>query len=269
MRPLLELATGRLRAAGGETARLDAELLLAHALGTERAQLISDPGRPVDPPAARRFEAMVARRAAHEPVAYILGWRGFRHIELAVDGRVLVPRPETELLVEAALGLPPGARLVDVGTGSGAVALALKNERPDLEVMASDVSAPALEVARANARRLGLDVAFRQADLLDGVPGPLDAVVANLPYVAAAELDRLPPDVADHEPRLALAGGDDGLEVMRRLVEQATGVAFLALEVGLGQADRVRELLARSGRASTRVMRDLAAIERVVVGATA
>ncbi len=146
--------------------------------------MLIDAGEPIGGDRLGRFEGLVARRAAREPVAYILGRKEFRRISLAVDPRVLIPRPETELLVEVGLALPSGARVVDVGTGSGAVALALKDERPDLRVLGTDVSADALAVARANADRLGLEVELVQADLLDGVEGPVDAVVANLPYVA-------------------------------------------------------------------------------------
>ena len=155
-----------------------------------------------------------ARRRDREPVAYILGRKGFRAIELAVDARVLIPRPETEFLVEAALDLPRGARVWDVGTGSGAVALALKQERPDLELTGTDTSPEALEVARANADRLGLEVRWLEGDLLAGITD-VDAVLSNPPYVEDGA--RLAPDVAAHEPALALRAGPDGLDVLRRL----------------------------------------------------
>src|SRR3954447_9851286 len=182
VRDALSAAELSLRAAGCDTPRLDAELLLAHAMGVSREQLVLDPGGGVDPSAARRAMELIRRRVGREPVAYILGTKGFRHIDLAVDPRVLIPRPDSELLVELALTLPEGARVHDVGTGSGAIALALKQERPDLSVSASDASADAVDVARANAERLGLDVSFSVADGLP--PGePFDLVVANLPYV--------------------------------------------------------------------------------------
>jgi release factor glutamine methyltransferase len=246
-----------------DTPLLDAEVLLAHVLGVDRARLIFD-DRALTAEQEAAFEALVRRREAREPVAYLTGTKGFRRIEVAVDRRVLVPRPETELLVEAALDLPPGARVTDVGTGSGAVALALKDERPDLDVIATDVSEDALAVARANAERLGLDVTFARGDLLDAVTGPLDAVLSNPPYVA--DDDPLPPDVAEHEPAAALFAGPDGLAVIRRLVAAAAERApFLAMEVGLGQADAVRELAREAGYANVEARRDLAGIERVVV----
>jgi release factor glutamine methyltransferase len=268
VRDALDSAVVAIGAAGSDTPRLDAELLLGHALGVDRAALAMAPEREVAGPAVRTFQELVRRRAAaREPVAYLVGRRGFRRLELEVDARVLVPRPETELLVEVALALPAGARVVDVGTGSGAVALALKEERPDLDVLATDVSANALAVARANARRLGLDVAFRRADLLDGV-GPVDAVVCNPPYVADGERAALPPEVARHEPAVALFGGPDGLDVVRRLVREAgeSPAALLALEVGQGQAPAVSALARAAGFAEVEVRRDLAGIERVVVG---
>jgi release factor glutamine methyltransferase len=212
------------------------------------------------------FRDLVHRRSAgHEPVAYLLGSKGFRHIDLAVDPRVLIPRPETELLVEAGLELPGGARVADVGTGSGAVALALKHERPDLQVLATDVSGDALDVARANAARLGLDVAFAQGDLLDAVDGEVDAILSNPPYVQDGA--RLAPDILRHEPPGALFAGADGLDVVRRLVPQAAARAGLvALEIGEGQADAVARLMREAGMATVEVRRDLAGIERVVVG---
>jgi release factor glutamine methyltransferase len=204
-----------------------------------------------------------------EPVAYILGRRGFRRLELAVDPRVLIPRPETELLVECALTLQSGARVLDVGTGSGAVALALKDERPDLDVSASEVSEPALEVARSNGRRLGLDVSWLHADLLAGLPDAFDAILANLPYVADGEGAALAPEIARHEPRPALFAGADGLAAIRTLLEQVGSlrrVGFVALEVGAGQAHAVEELIGTAGFRTARRERDLAGIERVVVG---
>jgi release factor glutamine methyltransferase len=258
----LASATATLADAGCETPRLDAELLLAEALGVGRERLVIDRDAPLEATEAARFEALVARRQAREPVAYILGRKEFRRITLSVDRRVLIPRPETELLVEVGLALPPGARVVDVGTGSGAVALALKDERPDLEVLGVDVSADALEVARANAARLGLDVDFVLGDLLKGVEGPVDAALANLPYVA--EGVGLPPEISRYEPPGALFGGPDGLDPIRRLVAMLEGVPVIALEVGLAQT--VSTLLRRTGFRSVEVLRDLAGHERVVVG---
>jgi release factor glutamine methyltransferase len=262
----LDSAVVAIAASGSPTARLDAELLLAAALGVSRAALWTQPDLAVSGPAGRAFGDLVRRRAAaHEPVAYLLGAKGFRHIELEVDARVLIPRPETELLVEVGLELPEGARVVDVGTGSGAVALALKHERPDLEVVATDVSGDALDVARRNAARLGLDVRFALGDLLDAVEGELHAVVSNPPYVA--EGAPLAPDIARHEPPGALFAGPDGLDVVRRLVPQAAARARLvALEVGEGQAAEVMELLRAAGMPDVTTRRDLAGIDRVVVG---
>jgi release factor glutamine methyltransferase len=261
VRDALDSAVIALEAAGCESPRLDAELLLAHVLGVGRASLISAPERGLEPDEARAFMDLAARRRSREPVAYILGTKGFRTIELAVDPRVLIPRPETEFVVEAALGLPEGARVADVGTGSGAIALALKAERPDLRVVATDSSAAALDVARTNAARLGLEVELLHGDLLEPVGGELDAVLSNPPYVAAG--DRLPRDVL-HEPHDALYAGADGLEVIRRLIAAAEGVPFLALEVGAGQAPAVAALMGAWPRVETH--RDLAGHERVVVG---
>lgn len=246
-----------------DTPRLDAELLLAEALGVSRPWLVTERDSVVAPDVLERFERLLARRRASEPVAYILGRQEFRHITLAVDRRVLIPRPETELLVELGLELPRGARVIDVGTGSGAVALALAQERPDLEVWASEIDPHALAVARANARRLGLSVAFLHADLVAGGPGRWDAVLANLPYVADG--DPLPPDVARYEPAGALFGGADGLAVIRRLVGMVGTAGVVGLEVGLGQADAVGELLRGAGYTSVAPRHDLAGIARVVV----
>ena len=265
VREALDSAVIAIAAAGSDTPRLDAELLLAEALGVDRIALVTDPRREVGGPAVRSFQNAVRRRSAgREPVAYILGRRGFRYLELAVDPRVLVPRPETELLVEIGLELAEGARVVDVGTGSGAVALALKHERPDLDIVATDVSADALAVARANAARLGLDVAFVHGDLLAGV-GEVDAVLSNPPYVAERERATLAPEITRHEPPGALFAGADGLDVIRRLVP-AAAAALLAIEVAAGQAEAVAELVRAAGFVRVRARRDLTGIERVVVG---
>jgi release factor glutamine methyltransferase len=258
----LSRATARLSEAGCDTPRLDAELLIAEALGVGRERLLIDAPAALDDDASGRVEALVSRREAREPVAYILGRKEFRHITLSVDQRVLIPRPETELLVEVGLTLPPGARVVDVGTGSGAVALALKDERPDLSVTATDVSPDALAVARDNAARLGLEVEFLEADLLTGVGGPFDAVLANLPYVAD-EVDLIP-EIGTYEPAVALFGGPDGLDLIKRLLAMAKGVPLIAMEVGL--AEWVSTLLERAGFRSVEVLDDLAGRERVVVG---
>ena len=260
VRDALDSALVALRAAGVDTPRLDAEVLLAHALETDRAALVIDPDREVAGPAARWFQDAIRRRAIErEPVAYLVGRKGFRHIELQVDPRVLIPRPETELLVEAGLELPHGARVVDVGTGSGAVALALKHERPDLDVTGTDTSTAALDLARANAERLGLDVAWQRADLFDGA---FDAVLSNPPYVEDGA--RLEPELA-HEPREALFAGGDGLDVVRRLVERAAGSPVVAIESGQGQGPTVEELLRGAGWREVESRADLAGIARVVV----
>jgi release factor glutamine methyltransferase len=266
VREALDSAVIALSAAGVDTPRLDAEVLLAHALGVDRTALVVDRDRRVEGPAVRAFQDAVRRRSVgREPVAYITGVKGFRHIDLHVDGRVLIPRPETETLVEAALELPRGARVVDVGTGSGAVALALKDERPDLDVTGTDASPDALAVARANAARLGLDVSFREADLLDGA-GAVDAVLSNPPYVEDGT--PLQPEIERHEPPIALYAGADGLAVIRRLAAQAgaSTARVLALEIGMGQAAEVAAVLREAGFATTETRRDLAGIERVVVG---
>jgi release factor glutamine methyltransferase len=266
VREALDSAVVALSGAGVQTPRLDAEVLLAHVLGVDRGALVVDRDRVVEGPAVRAFQDAVRRRAFdREPVAYITGVKGFRRLELAVDPRVLIPRPETETLVEAAVdALPRGASVVDVGTGSGAIALALEDERPDLQVTGTDVSEDALAVARANAQRLGLEVDFAHADLLTGV-GAFDAVVSNPPYVEDGA--QLAPEIVRHEPSLALRAGPEGLDVLRALVPAAAalGAELLAVEVGAGQAAAVEALAREAGFGRTARRRDLAGIERVVI----
>jgi release factor glutamine methyltransferase len=268
-RDALDGAITAITAAGCETPRLDAELLLAHVLDVGRERLLIDSELMVEGPAVRAFQDAVRRRSVErEPVAYITGRRGFRHLDLTVDHRVLVPRAETELLVEVGLSLGPRARVLDLGTGSGAVALALKHERPDLEVSGSDVSQDALEVARANGLRLGLDVSWLHADLLAGIADEFDAVLSNPPYVAEAERGALAPEIVHHEPAAALFAGADGLSSIRALLAQVSErrrVRVVALEVGAGQAQAVAELMRRTGCRAVRRERDLAGIERVLV----
>jgi release factor glutamine methyltransferase len=270
VRDALDGAMTAIGAAGCETPRLDAELLLAHVLGVSRERLIVDRDLVVEGPVVRAFQNAVRRRAVErEPVAYILAHRGFRRLDLAVDPRALIPRPETELLVEVGLALPHGARVLDVGTGSGAVALALKDERPDLLLTGSDLSDDALALARANGERLGLEVAWLRADLLADVPDEFDAILSNPPYVAESERGSLAPEILRHEPLQALFSGPDGLTAIRALLDQIADrgrVAMVALEVGAGQAEEVSRLMREARFGSVRVERDLAGIERVVVG---
>jgi release factor glutamine methyltransferase len=277
-REALNSAVDALVAVGVEEPRLDAELLLAEAAGWERAALVAGPEAEVPPAAARLFGELVRRRLRREPVAYILGRKGFRGVELAVDRRVLVPRPETELLVELALELQP-ACVLDVGTGSGAIALAVADELPQCAVTATDTSAGALEVARANAERLGLTDRVR---FYEGTWPPTDAsgegfnlVLANLPYVAERDWPSLQPEVTKWEPREALLAGPDGLDAYRSFIPEcahhlnrysARMMGALAVEVGEGQAPAVAELMREAGFGEVETRRDLAGIERVVVG---
>jgi release factor glutamine methyltransferase len=269
-REALDGAATAIAAAGCETPRLDAELLLAHVLGVSRERLIVDRDLVVQGPAVRAFQNAVRRRSVErEPVAYIVGRRGFRRLELTTDRRALVPRPETELLVEVGLTLSRGARVLDLGTGGGAVALALKDERADLHVTGSDLSEDALTLARANGKHLGLEVEWLRSDLLADVPDGLEAILSNPPYVAEEQRTELAPEILRHEPHEALFAGEDGLAVIRELLSQLAGrsrVAFVALEIGAEQARPVAGLTRAAGFQAVRTERDLAGIDRVVVG---
>lgn len=270
VRDALDGAVTAIGAAGCQTPRLDGELLLCHVLGVARERLLIDRELTVAGADVRAFQDAVRRRAVlREPVAYIVGRRGFRRLELHVDRRALVPRPETELLVEQALGLSTGAALLDVGTGSGAIALACKDERPDLRVAGSDLSEDALQLARANSDRLGLDVTWLQADLLTGLGEDFDAVLANLPYIADSERASLAPEITRHEPPAALFAGADGLSQIRLLLGQLAQrprVSTIALEIGATQARAVGGLVRGAGFANVACIADLAGMDRVVTG---
>lgn len=269
VRDALHSAATALSAAGVESPRLDAEVLLADALGVSRESLHSGATPSVQGGAVRTFQDAVRRRAVlREPVAYITGRRHFRALELHADRRALIPRPESEHLVELSLQAPAGARVLDVCTGSGAVALALKSERPDLEVWGSDISEDALDLAGENAAALALEVTWVRSDLLERLDDSFDVVVANPPYVAEHDRAALAPEITRHEPALALFAGDDGLGVVSRLFAELAGrtrAEHVYVEVGVGQSDAVQELALGAGFASVRAAPDLAGIPRVVI----
>lgn len=263
----------RLRTAGVDTPALDANVLIGHVLEIAPEQVVLRPDAELGHKDLRAIEAAAQRRERREPVAYITGTKAFRRLDIAVNRDVLIPRPETELLVEVGLDLwdaSPGVRAVDVGTGSGAIALALADERPGRWVVGTDCSPAALQVAAGNAKRLRLADQVRLC-LADGAAGVdlRDAVVfANLPYISSAELPTLQPEISRWEPRAAVIAGLDGLSVIRKVVAQAGhGEArAAAFEIGLGQAESVAALLIGAGFQRTAVHRDLAGHPRVVTG---
>ncbi|HZP74378.1 MAG TPA: peptide chain release factor N(5)-glutamine methyltransferase [Gaiellaceae bacterium] len=262
---VLRGATEYLAARGVESPRVDAELLLARALGLQRIELYTQHDRPLTEAERVAARALVQRRGAREPLAYVLGDWDFRRLTLKTDARALVPRPETEIVVERCLALLDGIaapRVVDVGTGTGAIALALKQERPDAHVLATDVSAEALALAGENAAATGLDVELVETDLLDGLEGPFALVVSNPPYVLTGELDSLAPEVRDWEPRTALV--DDGQT--KRLIEDARRVldGHLVLEVHEARARAIASAMKTRAYEDVSVVRDLAERERVV-----
>ena len=253
-----------------ETARLDAELLLAHSLGRQRIELYTEFDRPLSDAELDEYRSLVARRARREPVAYILGEWGFRRLTLAVDPRALIPRPETETVVERCLALMRGTeapQVLDVGTGTGAIALALADELPGAQVTAIDVSADALALARENVVRTGLEVELLEHDLRAGLPaGPWDLVVSNPPYVEPEEFDTLMPDVRDFEPHVALVGRGATDAVARAALDALASGGWLVLEVGDGQAAAAAALLDELGYVDVATTADLSGRDRVLEG---
>lgn len=259
---VLDEAAERIAAAGCDSPRADAEALVADAMGIKPEELEIDSAGEIDPEVAGEIEDRVRRRVDREPMAYILGRAPFRGLEVAVDERVLWPRRETELLVEVAVELPEGARVHEVGTGSGAIALSLMSERPDLRITASDLSPEAVEAARENADRLGLDL---QVTVGVGLPEDLedvDLVVANLPYVTDETIFDRSPEIR-REPRIAVTGscGEDGLGVIRGLIEETPAGWKMAMEHDTHHGPAMRELL----RDAT-TLQDYEGDERVTVG---
>lgn len=270
-------AVRRLAEAGidARDAAFDAEVLARHALGWDRATYLARWREPAPPRFGDRFEPLVARRCRREPVTRITGRREFWGLDLEVTPAVLVPRPESELLIETALARL-GDRiaawaLADVGTGSGCLAIALARELPRARVTATDISPDALAIARRNASRHGMAdrVTFHHTDLLDGLPGPFDLIVSNPPYVPDAVIDTLAPEVRDHEPAAALRGGPDGLDTVRRLVATAADrlrpEGWLIMEIGVGQSAETADTARGAGMRVVDVRPDLQGIPRAVV----
>ena len=271
VREALEEAGRELRSAGVPTPHVDAELLLAHALGLPRGELFADPGRVLAPGEERAFRGYVQRRAAREPAAYLIGEWGFRRLTLAVDPRVLVPRPETELVVERALVHLEGLALplvLDVGTGSGAIALAVAQECPAARVVATDISAGALAVAAENRRRAGLEdrVELVLGHLVAGLRGPFDVVASNPPYVPPEELETVEPEVRLYEPYEAVVGTGQTDAIARRAAEILRPGGWLVLESFDARAHDVAAELRALGYTEVEVVKDLAGRDRVVEG---
>ena len=278
VREILSRAWDRLTAADIEYAELEAEVLLRHALAPEaalaRAGLYSRLGDAIDDVSIDRYEALIGRRLDHEPSAYIIGRREFYGLDFRVSPDVLIPRPETELLVETVLKLPAASGrsvIVDVGTGSGAIAIALASALHQAQLIGTDASGPALEIARYNARRHEYDdrIVFLEGDLLSPLEAPVDVIAANLPYVTTDDWVALEPELHDHEPRLALDGGADGLDLIRTLLKQAPDYlrpgGALVLEFGIGQRDAICALAGDAfPGARIAVQEDLSGIPRVL-----
>jgi release factor glutamine methyltransferase len=273
---LIAWTQGYLTRSGVDAPRLTAELLLAHALSCDRVRLYLDFDKPLGPAELAAYRELVRRRAEGEPTAYLTGTREFWGRAFRVDSRVLVPRPETELLVEPALAaLPPGGAALDLCTGSGVLGVTIALERPGARVVATDISRDALDVAQANATRLGASVGLRQGDLFEAVasmPFHFDVIVANPPYVPSAELSRLAREI-QREPSLALDGGPDGLSIIRRIAagapDRLVPGGTLIVEIHESHAEEGPRLCLAAGMASAEAHRDLAGLPRYLVARTA
>lgn len=264
------------RSNGIASARLEAEILLAHTLKMSRAMLLARLGDSISTADAAQFAGMVARRAQREPIAYIVGHQEFYGLDFVVDRRVLIPRPETEHVVEHALralkSVPhPEPVIADVGTGSGAIALALARNTTNTKILATDISPDALTVARLNAKRLNLTdrVEFRQTDLLEGITIPIDILTANLPYIPLEREAQLPREIREYEPRLATIAGLDGLSIVRRLLKNIesymTRAGFIFLEISEEQGEQARALAQTLlPRAQVEIHQDIEGLDRVV-----
>ena len=272
IRRAVDETSQRLATAGCDSPRVDAEIFVSHVLGLSRSELALESSRKLSRAEEKALERLVARRETREPLAYVLGEWGFRRLALGVDRRVLVPRSETEIVVERCLARIAGLaepRVLDVGTGSGAIALAIADEHPRALVTGIDASAAALEVAGANALRTGLAIELRAWDLYTGLPdGPWDLVVANPPYVLPEEIETLEPEVRDWEPRSALVGVGATEAVARGAVDVLRPGGALVLEVAVRDAARVAALLATLGYDGVTTTRDLAGRDRVVESVT-
>jgi release factor glutamine methyltransferase len=268
VRDLLVAGTEELERAGVPSPRVDAEWLLAHALGVSRTELYAD-GDEAPADRERLYRELVARRATREPLAYVLGEWGFRRLTLSVDPRVLIPRPETEVLVERCLELIADLaepRVLDVGVGSGAIALAIADEHPGASVVATDSSADALAVATENSARTGLRVELVEGGLFARLEGPFDLVVSNPPYVAPGEIAALAPEVGEHEPRAALIESGATTAIAEQALDRLVSGGSLAFEVADGKAPAVADLLRELGYERVTIGKDLAGRERVVDG---
>ncbi len=277
IRERMAAAEAALREAGSspQDARIDADVLARHVLGWDRATLLLRREEPMPPEAAPAYDRLIARRTRREPVAYLTETREFYGRPFRVSPAVLIPRPETELVVDHVLReTSPGVplRVADVGTGSGILAVTIACERPQAQVIATDISGEALAIARENATTHGVAsrVTFVEGDLLQPAPGPFDVIVANPPYVAARDAAGLARDVRDYEPALALFGGDDGLALVRRLVREAAerlvSSGLLVMEFGAGQGYDVAHYVSDAGFEPVELLEDLQGIERVVAG---
>jgi release factor glutamine methyltransferase len=273
-----EIAAGRQQLVDAgfrhDDAAFDADVLARHVLGWDLARLLAHNREPATPEFADRFQALISRRGRREPVAYITGHREFWGLDFEVTPATLVPRPETEMIVEEALKLLPAtgrATVLDVGTGTGCLAVSIAHDRPGAVLVATDISSPALAVARRNAHRHGVErrVAFVQTDLVAGIRGSVDLIVSNPPYVPDQPAATLPPDVVRYEPPAALFGGADGLAIIHRLFSDAAGClapgGTLIAEFGYGQEDGVRDAAKETGWQVAGMLHDLQDIPRTIV----